>query len=79
MKRVPANKGMLHFLIKEIRPELAARIEKAGTIETTIIGLGRQGTKHAGLMKDFGTDVTAGISAGRGGARIHEIIPVPFS
>ncbi|MFX0062490.1 MAG: citrate/2-methylcitrate synthase [Candidatus Hermodarchaeota archaeon] len=76
MKRVPPNQGMLYFLIKEIRPELAARIEKTGTIETTIIGLGRQGTKHAGLMKDFGTDVTAGISAGRGGARIHEIIPV---
>ncbi|MHA1450760.1 MAG: hypothetical protein ACTSP4_15235 [Candidatus Hodarchaeales archaeon] len=76
MKRVPVDKGMLYFLIKETRPELAKRISKSGTIETVIIGLGKQGTKHAGLMKEFGTDVTAGISTGREGTRIHEIIPV---
>jgi len=76
MKRIPADKGVLHFLIKQIRPELASYIEKAKKIETVIIGLGTQGTKHAGLMRDFGTDVTAGVSVGRGGTRIHEIIPV---
>ncbi|MFX0092514.1 MAG: citrate/2-methylcitrate synthase [Candidatus Hodarchaeota archaeon] len=76
MKRISAEQGMLHFLIKEVRPELAAHIEKTKTIETVIIGLGRQGLRHAGLMKDFGTNVTAGVSAGRGGTRVHEIIPV---
>ncbi|MHA2299074.1 MAG: citrate/2-methylcitrate synthase [Candidatus Hodarchaeales archaeon] len=76
MKRVPVEEGMLHFLIKQARPDLADQIEKTGTIETVIIGLGRQGTKHAGLMQDFGTNVTAGISTGRGGTRVHEIIPV---
>lgn len=76
MNRVPVNKGMLHFLIKQVRPSLASEIEKTGKIETVIIGLGRQGTKHAGLMKDFGTDVTAGVSKGRGGTRVQEVIPV---
>ncbi|MFW9995060.1 MAG: citrate/2-methylcitrate synthase [Candidatus Odinarchaeota archaeon] len=76
MKRVPVNRGMLHFLIKQVRPQLAEQITKTGTIETVIIGLGGQGTKHAGLMQEFGTNVTAGISKGRGGTRVHEIIPV---
>ncbi|MHA2330042.1 MAG: succinate--CoA ligase subunit alpha, partial [Candidatus Hodarchaeales archaeon] len=76
MKRVPADQGLLHFLIKEVRPEIATWIEDNKKIETVIIGLGRQGTKHAGLMGEFGTDVTAGISKGRGGTRIQETIPV---
>jgi succinyl-CoA synthetase alpha subunit len=76
MKRIPADQGVLYFLIKQLRPELAAYIDKTKTIETVIIGLGTQGTKHAGLMQDFGTNVTAGVSVGRGGTRIHEIIPV---
>lgn len=76
MKRIPVNQGALHFLIKQIRPELATYIEKSKTIETIIIGLGNQGTKHAGLMKEFGTNVTAGVSMGRVGTRIHEVIPV---
>ncbi|MFX1282617.1 MAG: citrate/2-methylcitrate synthase [Promethearchaeota archaeon] len=76
MKRIPVDQGALYFLIKQIRPELAAYIQKTKKIETVIIGLGRQGTKHAGLMKEFGTNVTAGISVGRGGTRIHEVIPV---
>ena len=76
MKRIPIDKGLLSFLIKEIRPELAAQIEKSGSIETVVIGLGSQGTKHAGLMKEFGTNVTAGVSAGSGGTRVHGVIPV---
>ncbi|UCG89661.1 MAG: hypothetical protein JSU57_04080, partial [Candidatus Heimdallarchaeota archaeon] len=76
MKRIPVDQGALYFLIKKIRPELATNIQKTNKIETIIIGLGRQGTKHAGLMKEFGTNVTAGVSVGRGGTRIHEIIPV---
>ncbi|MFX1506115.1 MAG: citrate/2-methylcitrate synthase [Promethearchaeota archaeon] len=76
MKRISVDKGVLYFLIKQIRPELASYIEKTKKIETVIIGLGTQGTKHAGLMRDFGTDVTAGVSVGRGGTRIHEVIPV---
>ncbi|MFX0182424.1 MAG: citrate/2-methylcitrate synthase [Candidatus Hodarchaeota archaeon] len=76
MKRIPVDQGVLYFLIKQLRPELAAHIEKSKTIETVIIGLGTQGTKHAGLMQEFGTNVTAGVSVGRGGTRIHEVIPV---
>lgn len=76
MKRIPVDQGALYFLIKQLRPELAAHIENTKTIETVIIGLGTQGTKHAGLMQGFGTEVTAGISVGRGGTRIHEVIPV---
>ncbi|MFX0085767.1 MAG: citrate/2-methylcitrate synthase [Candidatus Hodarchaeota archaeon] len=76
MKRIPVNQGILYFLIKEIRPELAARIEKNKVIETVIIGLGTQGTKHAGLMNEFGTHVTAGVSVGAGGTKIHGMIPV---
>ncbi len=76
MKRIPVKDGMLYFLINQVRPDLAAHIEKTGTVDTVIIGLGRQGMKHAGLMKDFGTKITAGVSIGRGGTRIHEVIPV---
>ncbi|MHA2244516.1 MAG: hypothetical protein ACXADY_06065, partial [Candidatus Hodarchaeales archaeon] len=76
MKRISVDQGVLYYLIKKIRPELASYIQKKKEIETVIIGLGGQGTKHAGLMRDFGTNVTAGVSLGRGGTRIHEIIPV---
>ncbi len=76
MKQLPVDQGMLYYLIKERRPELAEQIKKTGTIDTVIIGLGSQGMKHAGLMKDFGTKITAGISKGGGGTRIHEVIPV---
>jgi len=76
VKRISAEQGILCFLIKEIHPELASHIEKTQTIETVIIGLGRQGSKHASLMKDYGTNVTAGVSAGQAGTRIHGVIPV---
>ena len=76
MRRIPVDLGALFFLINEIRPDLAKQIKENKTLETVIIGLGTQGTKHAGLMKDFGTNVTAGVSIGRGGTRIHEVIPV---
>ncbi len=76
MERVKADQGLLYYLIQKNHPELAKRIAEKNTIETMIIGLGRQGTRHAGLMQDFGTDVTVGIAPGRGGTRIHETIPV---
>ncbi len=76
LKRILPNQGILYYFIKQRRPDLAKVIDQTGTIETIIIGLGRQGTRHAGLMQEFGTDVTAGIAAGRGGTRIHETIPV---
>ncbi|NHJ47514.1 MAG: hypothetical protein FK733_06990 [Asgard group archaeon] len=76
MKRVPVDQGMLYFLIEQVRPELAVHIKETNEIDTVIIGLGRQGMKHAGLMKDFGTKITAGVSIGRGGTRVHEIVPV---
>ncbi|NHJ39142.1 MAG: hypothetical protein FK731_03855, partial [Asgard group archaeon] len=76
MKRVLVDQGMLYYLIEQLKPDLANHIKKTNEIDTVIIGLGRQGMKHAGLMKDFGTKITAGISVGRGGTRVHEIIPV---
>ncbi len=75
-KRIPAHKGMLCHFIKHARPDLVKKIEKTQQIETMVVGLGRQGTRHAGLMQEFGTTVTAGIALGRGGQRIHETIPV---
>ncbi|MBU0618104.1 MAG: hypothetical protein KKI02_10340, partial [Planctomycetes bacterium] len=76
MQRIPAHKGMLCHMIKAARPDLVKKIEQTQEIETIVVGLGRQGTRHAGLMQEFGTTVTAGIAAGRGGQRIHETIPV---
>lgn len=76
MKRIPVDQGMLYYFIKKIHPALANRISEEGKIETMVVGLGGQGTKHAGIMRDFGTTITAGIAAGRGGGRIHEDIPV---
>lgn len=76
MGRVPADKGMLCHLIKHARPDLVNRIAETQQVETVVVGLGRQGTRHAGLMRDFGTSVTAGIAANRGGQRVHETIPV---
>lgn len=75
-KRIPAHEGMLCHFIKYARPDLVKRIEKTQKIETIVVGLGRQGTRHAGLMQEFGTTVTAGIAPGRGGQRVHETIPV---
>ena len=74
--RIPAHQGMLCHMIKYARPDLVKKIEETQEIETIVVGLGRQGTRHAGLMRDFGSTVTAGIAAGRGGQRIHEVIPV---
>ncbi len=76
MKRVPPDSGMLYYIIKKIRPEFAERIRETKKIETAVIGLGRQGTRHAGLMSDFGTTITAGIAHGRGGTKILETVPV---
>ena len=76
MQRVPAHKGMLCHLIKHARPDLVKTIEETQEVETAVVGLGRQGTRHAGLMREFGTTVTAGVAAGRSGQRVHETIPV---
>ena len=76
MERLPADQGMLYYLIERLRPELAEQIKATKEIETIVVGLGRQGARHAGLMQEFGTKVTAGIAPGRGGTRVHETIPV---
>jgi succinyl-CoA synthetase alpha subunit len=76
VQRVPAHTGMLCHMIKHARPDLVKKIEETQQIETIVVGLGGQGTRHAGLMRDFGTTVTAGIAQGRGGQRVHETIPV---
>jgi succinyl-CoA synthetase alpha subunit len=68
--------GLLFYLIKNVRPELANRIRETKEIETMIIGLGKQGTRHTGLMMEYGTKITCGVAPGRGGTRVHETIPV---
>ncbi len=76
MLKLPAHQGLLYHLIRSVRPDLAATIDAKQRIETAVIGLGRQGTRHTALMQEYGTHVSAGIAPGRGGQRIHETIPV---
>lgn len=73
--RIAGTEGMLYHIVKKRRPELARRIQDTDQLETLIIGLGGQGAKHAGLMKDFGTRIAAGVAPGKSG-RIHPDIPV---
>ena len=76
MEKIRADQGLLYHLIMQVRPELARHIKETGEIDTIVVGLGGEGTRHAGLMRDFGTRIVAGIAPGRGGTRIHETIPV---
>ena len=76
MKNVRADQGMLHYLIKSRNPKLAQKIKETGKIETVVVGLGRQGMRHADLMQQYGTTITAGIAPGKGGTRLMETIPV---
>ena len=76
MTTLPIADGMLAWLVRERRPDLARRIAETGRIETAVIGLGRQGTRHAGLMREFGTTVTAAVSPEAGLKVVHETIPV---
>lgn len=48
---IASSEGMLAYLVGRVRPKLATRIRKTGRIETALIGLGKQGMRHAGLMK----------------------------
>lgn len=73
---IPATEGMLGYLVHRVRPELVDRIAEEGRVETAVLGLGRQGTRHAGLMAEFGTTVTAAVAPERGGTHVHETIPV---
>lgn len=75
-EKINVSEGLLFYIIEKIRPELAERIKNTNTLETMIIGLGAQGIKHAALMRRFGTSMTAGVVAGKGGTRVHETIPV---
>ncbi|MCK4830708.1 hypothetical protein KA005_84120, partial [bacterium] len=61
---------------KSKNPNLARKIKETGEIETVVVGLGRQGTRHANLMQRYGTMITAGIASGKGGTRLMETIPV---
>jgi succinyl-CoA synthetase alpha subunit len=75
-EKVKATEGMLYHIIRKVRPELAERVARSGRLDTIILGLGGQGSKHAGLMHDFGTSIVAGVAPGGGGTRVHEVIPV---
>ncbi len=74
--RIRAVDGMLFHIVRKLRPELAGRVAKSGRLDTVILGLGGQGSKHAGLMHDFGTSIVAGVAPGGAGTRVHEVIPV---
>ena len=74
--RIKATDGFLFHLVRKLRPKLAERVAKSDRLDTIILGLGGQGTKHAGLMHDFGTSIVAGIAPGGAGTRVHEVIPV---
>jgi len=76
MKRIPSNSGLLYYFVKQIRPDLAKKIDETGIAETAVIGLGTQGTKHAGLMQEYGTKIAAAIAPGKEGTRVHETIPI---
>jgi succinyl-CoA synthetase alpha subunit len=76
MPSIPADQGLLYHIILQLRPELAKHIKESGEIDTIVVGLGREGTRHTGLMQDYGTRIVGGIAAGEGGTRIHETIPV---
>ncbi|MHA2060885.1 MAG: citrate/2-methylcitrate synthase [Candidatus Sifarchaeia archaeon] len=76
LNRIAADKGLLFYLIERIRPDLAKYIAQTKKIETMVVGLGRQGTRHAKLMQDYGTTITCGVAPGKGGTRVHETIPV---
>jgi succinyl-CoA synthetase alpha subunit len=76
MKKIAPDQGMLYYLISKKRPDLAQTIKKTGMIETVIVGLGGQGTRHAALMQQYGTLITAAIAPGRGGTRLLETIPI---
>jgi succinyl-CoA synthetase alpha subunit len=73
---VHPSEGLLVHLVRQVNAKLAKRIAKRGRVETAVIGLGRQGTRHAGLMKEYGTHVAAAVAPGQGGTRVHETIPV---
>jgi succinyl-CoA synthetase alpha subunit len=76
IEKLSTEQGLLYYLIKQVRPELAEKITETKTIETMIVGLGRQGTRHAQLMMEYGTNVTCGVAQGKGGTLVHEKIPV---
>jgi succinyl-CoA synthetase alpha subunit len=76
IENIRADQGLLYHLVMQLRPDLARRIKETGEIDTIVVGLGREGTRHAGLMRDFGTRIVAGVAPGRGGTRINETIPV---
>ncbi len=75
-EKINATDGMLFYITSRIRPELAERIRETNRLETVVIGLGGQGTKHAGLMQNYGSEVVAGVAPSKGGSRVHETIPV---
>lgn len=74
--KIKATDGFLFHLVRKLRPALADRVAQSGRLDTIILGLGGQGSKHAGLMHDFGTSIVAGVAPGGAGTRVYEVIPV---
>ena len=76
MKNLPVEQGLLFHLLQTVRPNLADRIKKKQKVETLVVGLGTHGLMHAGLMQNYGTEVTAGVSKIKQGQRILGTVPV---
>lgn len=74
--KLNSDSGLLFYIIEKVRPELANHIRETKEIETMIVGLGNQGTRHAGMMMKYGTNITCGVAPGRGGTRVQETVPV---
>ena len=73
MKMHPVD-GLLFHILSHLRPDVAESIRRSGRVETAVIGLGSQGARHAGLMRDYGTEITAGVSKARD--RVLGTVPV---
>ncbi|MHA1990286.1 MAG: citrate/2-methylcitrate synthase [Candidatus Hodarchaeales archaeon] len=76
LKPINLDQGLLFYLINSVRPDIGKNIKESNEINTLLVGLGRQGTRHAQLMTEYGTKITCGVHPGREGTKLLEVIPV---
>ncbi|MHA1983628.1 MAG: citrate/2-methylcitrate synthase [Candidatus Hodarchaeales archaeon] len=76
LKPIQLDQGLLFYLINRGRPDIGKNIKEKNEINTLLVGLGRQGTRHAQLMTEYGTKITCGVHPGREGTKLLETIPV---